>query len=200
MRNKIDVIRTIDYDKYHTFFLEFYKEQGQYGYQSHIVRPCTSTYDDIANKKLSSIVLESAVILFAFDTTLEEVIAECAARGIAIDFVDVYAKREGEFVSSDYYSSDLVCVQTFDMHKDDVSSILTIANAQRYYVATDLRISHKSTKYVVVDRFKQNQDVKFMVGEYCRDAVVAGFKYHRYAVDFCKKLVDDEKAYSKVKL
>lgn len=74
--------KDIDFNKYHTFFLEYYKFQDRTCY-SHLVRPCTATYEEIVDSsKAGSYVLEAAIATFEDGESISKIMLECSMLGI----------------------------------------------------------------------------------------------------------------------
>lgn len=177
----VDWSSNIDFNKYHSFFLAFYKSNDNR--EIHMVRPCTATYDDIENRRITSLTLESAILSFTKDTSLSEIILECSIRGISLDFIDIYVKND----NADKWHNEYKIFQTIDAHKEDIAKYIEEIEAPRHYVVKNK--NHKDVlKFLVIDRFSQDNGIEFLKGQYNKNAVIAGFNDYKAALAYCGKL------------
>ena len=111
------IIGKIDFEKYNTFFLEYYKEVKGY-YCRHYIRPSKATYDQIQDAKKDFVyTLEGVIAEFESDMSISKILMECALHGITIDFIDILVPaKEGSM-----FITDTKIFQVIDTHKEDVS-------------------------------------------------------------------------------
>ena len=177
------IIGKIDFEKYNTFFLEYYKEAKSY-YCSHCIRPSTATYDQIINAKKDFVyTLEGAILTFEKDVSISKILMECALLGITIDFIEIRIPAKEDSV----FMTDTKIFQVIDTHKEDVSSYFYSIEAPRYYCALNKRKTD-ILKFLIIDRFGQDPKIKFLNGEYNKKSVIAGFRKRETAYEMCKKM------------
>lgn len=181
---RIEHSMAVDFDKYHTFFLEYWNERDPY--RSHCVRPCTATYDEIESHVKQVYTLEGSVISFSNETTLSEIMIHCSLIGIRVDFVDIYANTE-EYENNRWSDRSSKVIQSIDTHKEDVSQYVDVVNAPKFYIARN-KNRDDALKFLVINRFLQDHKVRFMDGKYENSAIIAGFHKHYDATVYCEKL------------
>ena len=181
------IIGKIDFEKYNTFFLEYYKETRGY-YCRHYIRPSKATYDQIQDAKKGFVyTLEGAIIEFESDMSISKILMECALLGITIDFIDILVPaKEGSM-----FITDTKIFQVIDTHKEDVSLYFDSIEAPRYYCALNKRKTD-ILKFLIIDRFEQDPKIKFLNGEYDKKSVIAGFRKRETAYEMCKKMNHEE--------
>lgn len=183
----MEIIGKIDFEKYNTFFLEYYKEAKSY-YCKHCIRPSTTTYNQIVNAKKDFIyALEGAVLTFEQDVSISKILMECALLGITIDFIEIRIPAKEDSV----FMSDTKIFQLIDTHKEDVSLYFDSIEAPRYYCAINKRKTD-ILKFLIIDRFEQDPKIKFLNGEYDKKSVIAGFRKRETAYEMCQKINNEK--------
>ena len=172
---KIDEVREINFDVYKSFFLEYYTKSSLSHCCYHILRPCELSYDEIKDSK--SFILDSAVMMFDISMSLQEIFIQCAIRGIHIDFVDMY--------EYDKEKNDNRLIRYIDCYKNEISEIITEVNSPRFYTVKNNDDKQKNFRFLVIDRFKQDANIRFVNGEYDVNAIIGGFKTRKDAEEFC---------------
>lgn len=183
----MEIIQDIDFGKYNTFFLEYYKFENN-SYQKHLVRPSTATYEEITNDKTNRVyTLEAVVASFDSGESMPQILCECSILGISIDFIDILVPEKSITSWNDHK-----IFQIIDMHKDDVTKYIDSIDAPRFYIALNRR-KKDVLKFLVVDRISQDPKIKFLNGEYDANAVRSGFSLQQEAYAMCKKLNEENR-------
>ena len=181
----MEIIRDIDFVKYSTFFLEYYKFENT-PYRKHLIRPSTATYEEITNVKTNRVyTLEAAVASFDSGKSMSQILCECAILGISIDFVDILIPVKSKSNWDGY-----TVFQVIDMHKDDIETYVDSIEAPRFYVTRNVR-KRDALKFLIIDRISQDPKIKFLNGEYDNTGVRAGFRLQHEAYAMCKKLNEE---------
>lgn len=181
----MEIIQDIDFEKHHTFFLEYYKFPSN-SYQHHLLRPSTATYEElIDDSKTRSYTLECAIASFDIDESLSQIVFECSIAGIPIDFIDIFVPEKSIARWDDYK-----IFQIIDMHKDDITKHIDYVDAPRFYVTQNVK-KRDVLKFLVIDRISQDPKIKFLNGEYDNNGVRAGFRLQQEAYAMCKKLNEE---------
>lgn len=173
---KVEYIREIDFDEYKSFFLEYYTD-GSRHHLYHGLRPCKLSYDEV--KKSKSFVLDSVVMTFSCDMSIQEILVQCTISGVHVDYIDMY--------EYDVISSKDKFIRSVDCHENEIFDIMTEVNSLKFYTVKNNDNKQKNFKFLVIDRFKQSAEVKFLNGEYDENAIIAGFKKRKDAEEFCLK-------------
>lgn len=176
-------IRDVDYDKYNTFFLEYYKFSNKYC--THVLRPSEATYKQITDTSKDRIyTLEGAIATFDYSESLSQVLLECASLGITVDFIDIKVPCEQEI---DTWDLKFKIFQVIDTHKDDVRKYIDKLEVPRHYIVLN-KNKTDVLKFLIVDSALQSPKTDFLKGEYDKNAVIAGFRSQNDANVMCKSL------------
>lgn len=189
----MEIIQDIDFEKYlekyHTFFLEYYKFPSS-PYQHHLLRPSTATYEEITGTENARVyTLEGALMTFNSSESLSQIVFECSIAGISIDFIDILVPDPEKSIER---WDDNKIFQIIDLHKDDITKHIDLVDAPRFYVTQNVKKKDVLT-FLVIDRISQSPDINFLNGKYDVNAVRAGFTLQQEAYEMCKKLNDESK-------